>query len=390
MSSPAPEPDARAHSAQLTALIQSAIAAAGGRLPFDQYMELALYAPGLGYYVAGATKLGPGGDFTTAPELSPLFGRCLAVQVREVLDALGGGDLLEFGAGSGALAAELLGALADDPPGRYLILEPSPELAARQRATLAARVPALADRVHWLDALPKGFRGVMLANEVVDAMPVHRFVVGADGAALEVFVVGDGDRLAEQTGPVASPGLAAAVGALQAQGLATAAGYGSEVNLRAAPWVAALAEGLDAGLVLIIDYGYPRQEYYLPERGTGTLVCHARHGVTLDPLAWPGLQDITTHVDFSALAEAGGAAGLALAGYTTQANFLIGCGIDHELAAAAGADPFALAQLAAGAKHLLLPTRMGERFQVLGLARGLPETLALRGFSGRDLRGRLS
>lgn len=382
---------AAAHSARLAALIRAAINGAGGRLPFDQYMELALYAPGLGYYVAGAEKLGPAGDFVTAPELSPLFGRCLAAQARQMLMALRGGDLLELGAGTGALAAELLAALAADGPlpGRYLILEPSPDLAARQRATLAARVPALADRVVWLQALPTDFRGLMLANEVVDAMPVHRFVTGADGRVLEVFVTAAADGFAEVTGPVASPGLAAAVAALHADGLAVAPGYATEVNLRAGPWVAALAQSLAAGLALIIDYGYPRREYYLPERASGTLVCHGRHQVSLDPLVTPGLLDITAHVDFSALAAAGQGAGLTLAGYTTQAQFLIGCGIDRLLAAAAGEDPFALAQLAAGAKQLLLPGQMGERFQVLGLARDLPDAGALIGFTGRDLRHRL-
>lgn len=394
-------------SVRLQALIGAAIDAAGGRLPFDRFMELALYAPGLGYYSAGAVKLGPAGDFVTAPELSPLFGRCIATQAAEVLaalraDAQGPVEILEFGAGSGALAGEVLTALAaaGQSPDAYLILEPSADLAARQRAHLANRGIDLA-RVHWLQRLPDQVRGLVIANEVLDAMPVHRFCIDATGAIAEVFVTrasasagagaGADTGLAECTGAPVSPGLAAAVGAVQAAGLALTPGYCSEINLRAAPWLQALAERLRAGLVLIFDYGYPRHEFYAPQRHTGTLLCHHRHHAHPDPYRHLGLQDITAHVDFSALAAAGQAAGLALAGYSTQAHFLLGCGIDAQLqlAAAETQDPLALANLNAGARQLLLPTQMGERFQCLGLARGLPADLIPCGFRLRDLRHRL-
>jgi SAM-dependent MidA family methyltransferase len=389
--------------ARLAALIRDEIAAAGGALPFDRFMDLALYAPGLGYYSAGAVKLGPAGDFVTAPEISPLFGRCLASQCAEVLDSLGGGDVLELGAGTGALAAEVLATLAaaERLPERYLILEPSPDLVERQRALIAERVPALRERVHWVQRPPDGLRGLVIANEVLDAMPVHRFCIpprngsvpekGADIAAAvqEVVVRADGDGFRGVLEAPVSPGLGAAVAALNLPVESLVQGLCSEVNLRLGPWVAMLGEHLAAGMLLFVDYGYPRRELYLPERRDGTLLCHHRHHAHADPYAHVGLQDITAHVDFTAVAEAGAAAGLALAGYTTQANFLLGCGLDRHLIEAA-ADATALLDLAAGAKQLVLPAAMGERFQVIALSRGLdapPDGWC--GFARRDLRQRL-
>ncbi|NEX18274.1 MAG: SAM-dependent methyltransferase [Halochromatium sp.] len=392
-------------------LIRTEISAAGGQLAFDRFMDLALYAPGLGYYVAGAAKLGPEGDFVTAPEISPLFARCLAVACREVLSQIkqqhsgsngsnndpagkgavpsSGADLLELGAGTGALAAELLASLAAQGPlpERYLILEPSPDLAARQRQTLARRVPELLARCHWLDRLPDRFDGIVIANEVLDAMPVNRFQIGGAGQVQEVCVATDGQGFSDCLSESASPALQQAVLALQADGLATQPGYCSEINLRLAPWTQALGRMLGTGLLLVIDYGYPRTELYLAERNQGTLMCHSRHQAQGDPYRDIGLQDLTAHIDFSALAEAGIAAGLTVAGYTTQANFLIGCGIDALIAEAA-ADPMAMLELTAGAKQLLLPSLMGERFQVMGLSRGLNDLL-LSGFSVRDLSARL-
>jgi SAM-dependent MidA family methyltransferase len=349
-------------------------------------MEAVLYAPGLGYYAAGCVKLGAEGDFTTAPELSPLFGRCLAAQCREVLSALPGGDILEFGAGSGALAGEILATLHRDGPlpGRYLILEPSPDLRALQVERLGALASPAAGLVQWIDRLPQGLRGVVLANEVLDAMPVHRFQIGPDGEPLEVYAAPTPDGWEDRTAEPESPGLAAAVRRLQGLGLAMAPGFGSELNLRLGPWLAALGEVLAAGLVLLIDYGYPAAEYYSAERRAGTLLCHARHQAHPDPYRDLGLQDLTAHVDFSAVARHAQAAGLELAGYTTQALFLIGCGLDRELAAA---DPDEAVALTLGARQLLLPSAMGERFQVMALSRGLDGPWC--GFSSRDLRGRL-
>lgn len=389
---PPRDADALRYSQRLADLIRAEIAAAGGRLPFDRFMELALYAPGLGYYAAGARKLGPEGDFVTAPEVSPLFGRCVAEQCHEVLKALGGGDLFELGAGSGALAAQLLSALAlrDTVPERYLILEPSPDLATRQRALLAERTPSLAERVHWITAPPPRLRGLILANEVLDAMPVHRFCIGTDSGIEELVVEIDGDGFRSSTAKPISPRLPNAVRALQQEGLALEPGYCSEINLRLDPWIEMLSQTLDAGMALLIDYGYPRREYYLPERHGGTLMCHFRHQAHPDPFKNIGLQDMTAHVDFTALARAGTAAGLDLAGYTNQANFLLGCGLDRLVAESAG-DTAALLELTAGVKQLVLPSAMGERFQVMALSRNLtqPKSGSWCGFAMRDLSGRL-
>lgn len=371
-------------SSRLAAHIRTEIEAAGGLLPFDRFMDLALYAPGLGYYVAGAVKFGASGDFVTAPEISPLFGHCLAVQCAEVLGRLDGGDLLELGAGTGALAVAILQALeqTDALPERYVILEPSPDLQARQRSLIGQRIPHLAARCHWLNQLPTGLRGLIVANEVMDAMPVHRFRIDADGSLAEIFVTERDGVLAEVAAPVRSAALAEAVDALQAQGFAQIPGYSSEINLRLPPWMQALGQVLDAGMVLLIDYGYPRSAYYQPDRTMGTLMCHLRHQAHDDPYQHIGLQDITAHVDFTAVAEAGVAAGFDLAGFTTQANFLIGCGIDRFLAESP--DAF---DLAAGAKQLLLPSTMGERFKVLGLEKAVEGPWS--GFSVRDLSDRL-
>lgn len=381
------EPAALQAARRLDERLRAEAAARGGRLPFDRFMELALYAPGLGYYTGGAHKLGRGGDFVTAPELTPLFGRTLAGQCREVLERLGGGDVLELGAGSGALAVDLLGELAANGPlpGRYLILELSAELRARQQARIAESLPLLAARVEWLDRLPERFTGLVLANEVLDAMPVHRFRIGPGGEPLEMYVRPAAEGWAELADTPESPGLTAAIRALQAAGLAREPGYESEINLRLAPWARVLAESVERGLVLLVDYGYPAAEYYRPDRRSGTLMCYSGHRAHSDPYALPGLQDITAHVDFTALARAGAEAGLALAGYTTQAHFLLGCGIDRLLAQAA-AGPSALDDLTA-ARQLLLPTAMGERFRVLGLQKGVSGPWC--GFSVRDLRERL-
>jgi SAM-dependent MidA family methyltransferase len=376
------------HSERLAALIREEIAARGGRIPFDRFMELALYAPGLGYYVSGARKLGAGGDFVTAPEISPLFGRCIAVQCREVLDRLDGGDILELGAGSGAMAAEILGELDEQGalPRRYLILEVSPELRDRQHERLRQQHAGLIDRVDWLERLPEGFEGVVLANEVLDAMPVHRFRIGEDRRIQEVFVASDGGRWVEVDAPAASPGLLGAVRGLQAGGLAGDPGYASEINLRLGPWLVALYGAIERALALLIDYGYTRAEYYHPERRDGTLVCHFRHRAHSDPYVNLGLQDVTAHVDFTAVAEGGAKAGFGLAGHATQAHFLLGCGLDELIAEAmTGSDTL---EVLAGARQLVLPQGMGERFRVLGLEKGVSGPW--RGFSVRDLRERLT
>jgi SAM-dependent MidA family methyltransferase len=378
--------DALAVSERLQGLVRAEIQAAGGCLPFDRFMELVLYAPGLGYYVAGATKLGAAGDFVTAPEVSPLFGACLAVQAAEVLERLGGGDILELGPGTGSMAVQVLGGLnrLGALPGRYRLLEPSPDLRERQQDVLTRGLPGLVGRCEWLDRLPVGFRGVVLANEVLDAMPVHRFRVGEAGTVEECFVCECAGGLEDVWGSIRSPGLGETVASLQAAGLADSPGYSSEVNLRLGPWLAALGETMTAGLALLIDYGYPRSAYYQPDRSMGTLMCHVRHRAHPDPYLHIGLQDVTAHVDFSAAARAGLDAGFALAGFSTQGHFLIGCGIERLMS---GADGTPGLDLILGAKQLLLPAAMGERFKVLGLARGVAGPWC--GFSVRDLSDRL-
>jgi SAM-dependent MidA family methyltransferase len=385
-----PEPDqtSRRQSERLLELIAERIDQAGGRLPFDQYMELALYAPGLGYYSAGSRKFGEQGDFITAPETSSLFARCLARQCHQVLAEIGGGDLLEFGAGSGVLAADLLEELAllESLPDRYFIIEVSADLKARQKTLLQQRLPGLLDRIYWLDDFPEwGFKGVVIANEVLDAMPVHRFRVKQDRVQEQYIEIAD-ERLRSVWGE-ASPTLLSEVGGLLERRAGLPVGFESERNLRATPWLQALAERFAAGLMLIIDYGYNEAEYYHPQRDRGTLMCHYRHRAHADPLFSPGLQDVTAHVDFTHLAEAALTTGLAVCGYATQAFFLMGCGLERLLAESDPEDVQTHLKLMQGVKHLTLPSEMGERFKVLGLSCGLE--IRPIGFSLQDMRGRL-
>lgn len=385
---PVPDAAARAHSDRLAALIRGEIAAAGGAIPFSRFMELCLYAPGLGYYSAGLQKFGTGGDFVTAPELSPLFGRCIAHTCAAVL-ASTGGDVLEFGAGSGQLAADLLSELRTlgQLPARYLILERSAELRVRQQSLLRAALPDLFDRIVWLDTLPApGFCGVMLGNEVLDAMAVERFRWNGQDAG-RFYVTDARGKFAPDVRAMDDPVLAAEVTRIAAA-CGLVAGYESELNAGLAPWLHSVAEPLVRGLVLLIDYGYPRREYYHPQRSAGTLLCHYRQRAHADPLLWPGLQDITAHVDFTAVAEAATVAGLEVHGYTTQAHFLLDCGLDRLLQSALQTcDDVAYLRLAQQAKTLILPGEMGERFQCIGLTRDLD--IEVPGFRGQDLRRRL-
>lgn len=386
---PALDADAAAHGATVAERIREEIEAAGGAITFARFMELALYAPGLGYYSAGSRKFGAAGDFVTAPEISPLFARCLARTVAPVLESLGGGEVLEIGAGSGRLAADMLLGLEQlqAVPQRYRILELSGELRRRQEETLAAAAPHLVGRVAWLDEWPAtGFRGVVVGNEVLDAMPVTKFRLAAHGP-VEVGVRWEGGGFAWTELPV-SPALREAIEALRRDARAEwKVGYESELNPALDSWVGSLATMLEAGLVLLIDYGFPRREYYHADRRGGTVMCHFRHRAHPDPLVLAGLQDITAHVDFTAVAEAARTAGLDIAGYTTQANFLLGSGIEGMIQdeRLSSQERIALAQ---GIKKLVLPSEMGELFKVIGLSRELDRT-RVAGFSLRDLRAAL-
>jgi SAM-dependent MidA family methyltransferase len=368
---PEPSGDAKAASAQLSRLIASEIAASGGWLPFVRYMELALHAPGLGYYGGGSRKFGSEGDFVTAPELTPLFGQTLAAQLQQVM-ALSAPVVLEVGAGSGRLAVDLLRCLDVE---RYCILELSGELRARQRETLAAAVPDQLARVVWLDALPDRFSGCILANEVLDAMPVHAAAWRRAGLMERGVVLGpEGLTWSERPAP---PALAAAMADLP-----VATPYVSELGLVAADWVAEWGRRLERGALLLIDYGLPRHEYYHTGRDGGTLRCHYRQRSHDNLFWWPGLSDITAHVDFTAMAEAGHGAGLDVLGYCNQANFLINCGLG-ELLAGRRQDDAAGGQRAAAAVQVLISmNEMGELFKVLALGRGIE--VPLLGFSRGD------
>ena len=385
-----PEPDAQAeaHSERLVEHVRERIGAAGGEIPFDEYMDLALYAPGLGYYSAGARKFGEAGDFVTAPEVSPLFGKCLGRQCAEVLAELAGGDVLELGAGSGAMAADVLAELEalGRLPQHYYILEVSADLRERQRETLAARVPGLLDRVEWLDAPLTQFRGVLLANEVLDALPVSRFRISEDGIA-EQFVGWSGRRF-EPRWRAADADFADDVRQLLADLPAPLElPYVSEISRRLPAFIRTFAETIQAGLMLFIDYGYPRGEYYLPERRDGTLMCHYRHRAHDDPFVYPGLQDITAFVDFTAVAETGVACDLELHGFTSQAQFLLGGGLYDLLPNINPGDTVRSLEISQQVQKLTMPGEMGDRFKVLGLSRGVERLVS--GFGLKDLAATL-
>ncbi len=368
-----PEPDAAsaAHSARVAAHVRDRIRAAGGAISFASYMHEVLYAPGLGYYAAGATNFGAAGDFVTAPEISPVFGRVVARQAAAALGSIDEAAVLEVGAGSGRLAVDILGALAelDALPREYRILEPAPDLQERQQALIAATIPALAGIVRWLDRLPAGHRGVVIANEVLDALPVERFRRTAGGVR-QAFVTEaeDGFELVERP---AGRALEAAVRGIEEDlGETLPDGYVSEVCLAGPAWLADVAATLEQGLVLLFDYGLSRREYYAPERAGGWLRCHFRHRAHDDPLVLPGIQDITAWVDFTAAADAAQRHGLEVAGFVTQAHFLLHGGLAEELAHLADLPTAAQLELSAQVKTLTLPGEMGERFRCLGLARG--------------------
>jgi len=337
---------------QARARILAEIEQAGGWIPFARYMQLALHEPGSGYYASGARKFGPEGDFVTAPELGKLFGRTLARQLAAFP------RILELGAGSGALAEVLLETLDCD----YLILETSSELKERQRARLGSRVT-------FLDAMPADFRGAIVANEVADAIPVH-VVSWQEGG---IFERGVGPGLAWADRPAQGELLEAA------RAIPVPAPYVSEVGLLARAWLRHLVESLAEGAIFVIDYGFPRHEYYHPQRSSGTLMSHFRHRSHADPFARPGGEDVTAHVDFSALARAAQDAGAEVLGYATQAQFLVNCGITEVLAESNVENALRYAPIAAQAQKLLSPAEMGELFKVLAVGRGI--TGPLLGFT---------
>jgi SAM-dependent MidA family methyltransferase len=373
MNLPIPSSEALAHSEALCALIRDEIAAAKGWISFARFMERALYAPGLGYYSGGSQKFGQAGDFVTAPEISPLFGRTLAAQVAQIM-AASAPEILEPGAGTGALAADLLLELEEmgHLPERYRILELSGELRERQRATLDRRAPHLLPRVSWLERLPETFSGVVLANEVLDAMPVLLAHWTDAGIFERGVVLGAEGAFAWEDRPATIALLAAA------EKLPVRAPYLSEIALAAGAWVAEWGRILQTGALLLIDYGFPEREYYHPQRNQGTLMCHYRHHAHGEPFHLPGLTDITAHVDFTAVVDAGAAAGLDLLGYAGQGQFLLNCGLTRTLERHTPAEGTAgshYLRLASGVQKLISPSEMGELFKVMVLGRGIEEPL---------------
>ena len=380
---PQPDSEAVAHSNALLSSIQALIAKEGGWINFAQLMDSALYTPGLGYYSGGAKKFGFDGDFVTASEISPLFSQTIARQVKQVLSALKAKskqtDILELGAGTGRFARDLLLEMAklEQLPTRYMILEVSAHLREVQQSTLKAALPKeLLSRVVWLDALPGYFDGLIFANEVLDALPVHIVKKTADGLA-EIGVVSEVAGLAWQEKPALSSALKGFVAEIDLMD-----GYTTEVCLAASGLVASLAGILQSGMLLMIDYGFSRDEYYHPQRNQGTLMCHYRHRAHGDPLVYLGLQDITAHVDFTRVAEAGVANGLELIGFVTQAQFLINAGITELLASIPAEDSANYLPLVASAQKLLSPAEMGDLFKVIAFERNLD--IPFIGFSSGD------
>lgn len=381
MSLPVPTSAALAINKQLIELIANEILTQGW-ISFARYMELALYAPSLGYYSAGATKFGAAGDFVTAPEISKLFGRSLAHQVAQVLK-MTDGDVLEVGAGSGRLACDLMVELAqlDSMPQQYYILEVSADLRERQRQLIASELPEWVGRVTWLESLPSAFEGCIVGNEVLDAMPV-KVVHWIDGEVVERVVVWEKQQFAWRDQQMATGLLRA-----QAEAIKVPDDYVSEISLAAQGFISSLGHSLVAGAIIMIDYGFGESEYYHPQRDQGTIMCHYRQHAHDDPFYLPGLQDITAHVDFTAMAVAGIDAGLNLAGYTSQAQFLINCGITDLLAQTPATDTAAYIPQVTAVQKLLSPAEMGELFKVIAWTRGLDTPLL--GFVQGDQRRRL-
>jgi SAM-dependent MidA family methyltransferase len=385
-----PEPSApeKAQSEALCRHIVAVIEEAGGAIPFSAFMDLALFSPLGGYYTSSKPKLGKAGDFVTAPELSPLFSQCLAEQSAEILAHIPHGNILEFGAGTGRMAGEILNTLVTEKgfSGKYFILEPSGSLRAQQAAYLSEHYPAeLFARFVWLDRLPEKFAGVILANEVLDAFPVERFAVTA-GCINRLWVGVDteesaGFRLFSK--PNDLPALESLFASRDWPST-----YCSEFHPQLSAWLATLSDSVTQGGLLVLDYGFPEDTYYHPDRRTGTLMCHYRHYAHADPFFYPGIQDITAHVDFSAIATAASNTGWTGLGYTDQANFLINLGLLNRLEreSIARTMPMAPAALKAiqGVQTLLSPSEMGESIKVIALGKNLPQSIDLSGFSTKN------
>jgi len=385
---PLPDLSEQKYSDTLKAMLRDRILHAGGWISFADYLEIVLYTPETGYYSGGAAKFGIGGDFVTAPEISPLFGQTLARQAAPVLQSMNHGSILEFGAGSGKLAVELLLALEtlQALPEHYNILDLSADLQQRQRTIIEQCIPHLASRVNWLSALPEQFSGLVLANEVLDAMPVHLVIWQSDNI-MERGVAWENNKLAWQDKPLAEGELLDIARQLPPSDPSFFPHpYISEISLANRSFIRSLASLLQQGVILLVDYGFGQNEYYHAQRHQGTLMCHYRHHAHDDPFFLPGLQDITSHIDFSAVARVALDSGLQLAGYTTQAHFLINCGITDLLTYIPADQPGNYLPLASQVQQLVSPAEMGELFKVMALSKNIDSDTATRGFTRGDLR----
>ncbi|MBE9530130.1 MAG: SAM-dependent methyltransferase [Proteobacteria bacterium] len=373
----------------MTLLLTQAIARHGGRIRFDQFMDIAMFAPGRGYYDSVNRIFGDDGDFTTAPEISSFFGQCIARQILQIMAEMGQVNILEFGAGSGILAQTILMELEknDRLPQTYFIYDISPTLRERQYARLKDNVPHLIDKLVWLNDIPEHFNGIIIANEVLDAMPVHRVVFRRNLHHEETYVTIKNGKLVLEEGPLSSIKIKREMDKIMQVWPDIKDGYRSEISLGLKHWIARISQILGKGLVLLIDYGFTRREYYQPIHHQGNLMCYFQHRAHDDPLLYPGIQDVTCHVDFSHVAEAFQDQGLAVAGYTNQAFFLAGCGLEVLYQELDTSDEEKFIDKTRCLEKLIMPNAMGESFKVIGLTRGLNEDLI--GFSVSNQKDRL-
>ena len=394
---PRPDEIALKLSETLQEKISLAIVENGGSISFEQYMQMALYEPGLGYYSAGSSKFGEQGDFVTAPEISPLFSRCIARQCQQILSEISSSKIscgiLEFGPGTGTMAIDIMLELARNNtlPEIYYLLEPSADLRQRQQLNIKHTIPELEERFVWLDRLPEEkINGVILANEVIDAMPVKRIVIDSDIQEYAVtYDPGANDEtrfqwLKRDIDQDLKSDIQEMFDMLK-EGVPTP--YITEINCNIKPWINSLNDVLDRGLILISDYGYPRHEYFHPQRHEGTLICHYRHQAHDDPFLYPGLQDITASVEFTTVAEAAVDVGLHVSGFTTQAHFLIACGLDQFVLEFETDDAAERSKMTQQVSKLTMPGEMGEKFKFIGLSKKFDNQLC--GFGFIDQRSRL-
>ncbi len=383
---PPPSKSALQHSQNVQQAIRSKIQNSDNWISFSEYMKLVLYAPGLGYYSGGTTKFGTSGDFVTAPEISALFAQTLARQVEQILDLLNNKDILEFGAGSGKLALDLLLELEKLKclPRKYFILELSADLRQRQQALFQNKAPHLIPLLQWLDELPTQFSGFVFANEVLDAMPVH-LVTWQDEKILERGVTWLNDKFTWQEQPLLAGQLFEIARELISQNDTKgfkSHSYTSEISLTARQFIRSMEDVLQHGVVILIDYGFGRNEYYHPQRNQGTLMCHYRHHSHDDPFYLPGLQDITSHVDFSAVFQSMESTRLNLFGYTTQAHFLVNCGITNIVTQIPAEQISKYLPLSNQLQKLTSPAEMGELFKVIAFGKNINKPLV--GFTCGD------